>query len=128
MIKRKTFDSLKELNKFVDSNNIKMELFQTKIENKIGERLPSGEKLVQEQEVFELFFRENEKESAYDEILYFHYKLGWDECPRNIQKEFDHPMLKRAYNIGWSDYIIGDDVRSVDYQTKEQILRTIKNV
>lgn len=33
----------------------------------------------------------------------------------------------KAYNLGKIDALVGDDVRSVDYQTDEQILYRIKN-
>jgi len=35
--------------------------------------------------------------------------------------------LRRAYARGMADAIIGDDIRSSDYQSKEDILKGIKN-
>jgi len=37
-------------------------------------------------------------------------------------------LLLRAYELGRGDAIIGDDVRSSDAQTDEQILNRIKNI
>jgi hypothetical protein len=36
-------------------------------------------------------------------------------------------LATKAYALGKIDALIGDDVRSVDYQTDEQILYRIKN-
>lgn len=44
------------------------------------------------------------------------------EEDRNVPKEFD-----RAYRLGQSHAIIGDDCRSVDYLSNEEILKLIKN-
>lgn len=63
------------------------------------------------------------------DILKF-YKLGWHECFDNKPKKenyFTDKILYMAYLTGWDDYIIGDDVSSVDYQTEEEILTKIKN-
>lgn len=35
-------------------------------------------------------------------------------------------LASRAYEIGRSDALIGDDVRSIDYQSNEEILKRIK--
>lgn len=65
-----------------------------------------------------------------DKDLLKFYNLGWHECFDNNQKKenyFTHKMLYMAYLTGWNDYIIGDDVSSVDYQTEEEILIKIKS-
>lgn len=56
------------------------------------------------------------------------YNLGWNDCADgNKHKVFRLKILQNAYDIGWSDFIVGDDVSSVDMQTHEQILERIKN-
>lgn len=37
-------------------------------------------------------------------------------------------LLLIAYKTGWRDCIVGDDARSVDYQTEEEILLRIKSI
>jgi hypothetical protein len=56
------------------------------------------------------------------EIIKF-YRLGWNQEP---MPNTDIPILKKAYEFGNIDFIVGDDIRSVDYQTEEQILESIK--
>jgi hypothetical protein len=55
------------------------------------------------------------------------YKRGWDECFDGISHadEYEDPKERRAYQIGWNHYIIGDDVRSVDYLSEEEILKIL---
>jgi len=40
---------------------------------------------------------------------------------------FNDPLEKKAYNLGQSHAIIGDDVRSVDYLQRNDILKMIKS-
>ena len=69
--------------------------------------------------------------SPTDEILLQTYMLGWTECYSgdytSILAFKDSVLLKRAYEIGWHDYIMGDDVSSINSQTDEEILKHIKN-
>lgn len=50
------------------------------------------------------------------------YMQGFEDELHNKYKECDN----KAYNLGASHAIIGDDVRSVDYLTNEEILRLIR--
>lgn len=64
------------------------------------------------------------------------YRFGWDSAtlfdkPRE-EKELNeyvvknNPLHYKAYIIGFYDFIVGDDVSSVDLQTNDQILKRIK--
>ena len=60
-------------------------------------------------------------------LLLLVYRNGFhDELEGKTKKQFKEPILNRAYNIGCMDAIVGDDVRSVDYQRDEEILKKIK--
>jgi hypothetical protein len=62
-----------------------------------------------------------------DELLLDYYKKGWKDCANgNKEQKFQDQLLQRAYSIGWCDFIVGDDVSSVDMQTDEQILKHIR--
>lgn len=60
------------------------------------------------------------------------YMLGFDyelSYPKNSPPhEFNDILKQRAYDIGRSDAIVGDDVSSNDNQTDEEILENIKNI
>lgn len=64
-----------------------------------------------------------------DKILLETYMWGFnDELDGKKTKMINlNPLLLRAYKLGRTDAIVGDDVRSVDYQTNEEILSKIKN-
>lgn len=53
--------------------------------------------------------------------------LGFGECPdgKSSLENYSDPKERRAYQLGWDHYIIGDDVRSVDYLTDSEILHII---
>lgn len=59
-----------------------------------------------------------------DRLLLKVYMQGFKDELKG--KDF-HSQLLRAYNLGRTDAIIGDDVRSVDYQSNEEILKRIKS-
>lgn len=60
-------------------------------------------------------------------LLLLVYRSGFnDELEGKTKKQFKKPILNRAYNLGCMDAIVGDDVRSVDYQSDEEILKTIR--
>ena len=70
-----------------------------------------------------------------DKKLLEMYMLGFnDELDRRMSKSKYESYLTEAtrlliiaYNIGKSDAIVGDDVRSSDYQTNEEIIKRIRN-
>ena len=63
-----------------------------------------------------------------DKILLETYMCGFnDELYGRTELWNPNPLLLRAYKLGRQDAIIGDDVRSVDYQTNEEILTRIRN-
>lgn len=70
--------------------------------------------------------------SQEDEIILEAYNLGWQNCFYDDRTHYlnfkDGSILRTAFDIGWSDYIAGDDVSSVDCQTNEEILETVKRV
>lgn len=58
-----------------------------------------------------------------DKLLLEAYKQGFNDGLNNIN---DYSILILAYHSGQLDAQVGDDVRSVDYQTDEEILKRIK--
>lgn len=59
------------------------------------------------------------------------YMIGFKDCPDNndMSSNYLHESLERkAYNLGWDHYIIGDDVSSIDFMSNNEILRLIKSV
>jgi hypothetical protein len=64
--------------------------------------------------------------NKFNKTLLMYYKMGWNDCADgNTEKHFKQPILQRAYNIGWCDFIAGDDISSVDLQTHSEILKHI---
>jgi len=61
------------------------------------------------------------------ELLSFYYQGFEDELNGSEKKTFFNTLNQRAYDLGCIDAIVGEDVRSVDYQTDEEILKNIKN-
>lgn len=58
-----------------------------------------------------------------DNILLENYWNGWqDKLP--VPTGYD---TKIAYEIGKADFWAGDDVKSIDLQTEEQIIEKIKS-
>lgn len=56
------------------------------------------------------------------------YELGFDNELKGIENDQVYEGLEaRAYSLGKIDAIVGDDVRSVDYQSDETILHQIHN-
>jgi hypothetical protein len=56
------------------------------------------------------------------------YMWGFNDELKGGEKMFNpNPLLQRAYDLGRSDAIIGDDVRGVDQQTDGIILNRIRN-
>jgi hypothetical protein len=57
------------------------------------------------------------------------YMAGFvDELHGNPEVEFTDILSERAYQLGRTDALIGDEVRSVDYQTSDEILHRIYNI
>lgn len=54
------------------------------------------------------------------------YTKGWDDEMRGSTSVVPAGIAQIAYGAGALDAIVGDDVRSVDYQTEEEILENIK--
>lgn len=55
------------------------------------------------------------------------YMWGFNDELEGKQKMWNpNPLLLKAYNLGRDHAIIGDDVRSVDYLSNEEILKLIK--
>ena len=57
------------------------------------------------------------------------YMQGFeDELQNNPIQEYDYVTKQRAYELGRIDALIGDNVRSVDYQSEEHLFQRIKNI
>lgn len=64
--------------------------------------------------------------NEHDQILLEAYMWGFnDELDGNTRMWDPSPLLLKAYNLGRQDAEHGDDVRSVDAQTEQQILHRI---
>lgn len=72
----------------------------------------------------------NEYSEAVDKYILYMYNKGWNDCPTNNKdiNNLEDPIAVRAYMMGWMDYIVGDDVTSVDSLTDKQILDRIKKM
>ena len=67
----------------------------------------------------------NEQEEKLMDI----YMAGFvDELRSQPEVEFTEILSTRAYQLGRVDALVGDDVRSVDNQTNEEILHRIYNI
>lgn len=68
---------------------------------------------------------------ASDRTLNYFYNLGWKEESEGVaQKRIDNNYYSGsdlvAYKTGMLDYIAGDDVDSIDTQTKAEIIKKIR--
>lgn len=63
-----------------------------------------------------------------DATLLHYYMKGFNDelCGTSSAVPID-VEITRAYELGAEHALIGDDVRSVDYQSNEEILKQIKN-
>ena len=50
-----------------------------------------------------------------------------DELDDVLSIKFNSELENRAYNLGRVHAIVGDDVKSVDYLSDEEIIKLIKN-
>lgn len=63
-----------------------------------------------------------------DKEILDYYLWGFVDGLEGIESsEFNDPIANKAYRLGHSHAIIGDDVRSVDYLSNKEILNMIKN-
>ena len=60
-----------------------------------------------------------------NKILLETYMLGFSDELEGKTREFEESMLMRAYELGRIDAFVGDDVRSIDYQSDEHLLKRI---
>lgn len=60
-----------------------------------------------------------------DKILLETYMLGFSDELEGETREFENPILMRAYELGKVDAFVGDDVMSVNYQSDEHLLKRI---
>lgn len=57
------------------------------------------------------------------------YMMGWHDCGDSKDRaHFFTGIQKIAYENGWSDFLLGDDLSHIDLQTNQEILSKIKNV
>jgi len=66
--------------------------------------------------------------SPADKILLEIYHLGWDDAlsPGKTYRSYPTPLMQRAYKLGKIDAQVGDDISSIDAQSDEEILASIK--
>lgn len=64
------------------------------------------------------------KESFEDSMLYELYIHGFDDGLDEIDKS---ELYVKAYKLGQRNSQLGDMVRELDYLTKEEIIKTIKD-
>lgn len=63
-----------------------------------------------------------------DEKLLEHYMWGFtDELDSKPSPVFDDEQLTNAYKLGRVHALVGDDVRSVDYLSNQEIINLINN-
>lgn len=63
-----------------------------------------------------------------DQQLLIIYKQGFnDELSGIPEKKYSNTIETKAYTLGRIDAELGDDVKSLDEQTDEDILKRIKN-
>ena len=62
-----------------------------------------------------------------NKILLETYMIGFSDEFEGKTREFEDPILVRAYELGKIDAFVGDDVMSVNYQSDEHLLKRIKN-
>jgi hypothetical protein len=55
------------------------------------------------------------------------YLLGFKDELRGTSSVVPDGIISKAYKLGALHAIVGDDVRSVDYLTNEEILKLIRN-
>ena len=60
-----------------------------------------------------------------NKILLETYMLGFSDELEGETREFEDSMLMRAYKLGRIDAFVGDDVRSIEYQSDEHLLKRI---
>jgi hypothetical protein len=60
-----------------------------------------------------------------NKILLETYMLGFSDELEGETREFEDSMLMRAYELGRIDAFVGEDVRSIDYQSDEHLLKRI---
>lgn len=62
-----------------------------------------------------------------DEELLGCYMHGFmDELDNNQDYDFGSPIKNKAYNMGRGHALLGEDCRSVDYLSKEEIINMIR--
>ena len=60
-----------------------------------------------------------------NKILLETYMLGFSDELEGETREFEDSMLMRAYELGRIDAFVGEEVRSIDYQSDEHLLKRI---
>jgi len=61
-----------------------------------------------------------------DKLIEWYMKGFNDELNGTSSTESDNEIENRAYRLGAIDALVGDDVRSIDYKTREETLNYIK--
>jgi dCMP deaminase len=68
--------------------------------------------------------------SHVDDILYFYYRLGWEDEIKGRRTPFTNfdPGVDVAYQLGINHYYYGDDDTSIDSRSREEVLKEIKEI
>lgn len=66
-----------------------------------------------------------------NEVLLSIYMLGWQDESCGVTKQslkYKNKLLQKAYDLGVSHFVVGDDVSSTDKLSDEEILKLIKEL
>ena len=63
-----------------------------------------------------------------DKKLLEWYMMGWKDEMFNFHRHYIESTYKKAYQMGRADYVVGDDISTIDLQTEEEILNRIKSI
>ena len=61
-----------------------------------------------------------------DELMGCYMHGFMDELDNNLNYDFGSPIKNIAYNMGRGHALVGDDCRSVDYLSREEIINMIR--
>ena len=94
----------------------------------MAEELDDTEHLMSSEENRKRLLESIEQANAVsDEELLGCYMHGFmDELDNNDNYVFDLPIKNRAYNIGRSHAFLGDDCRSVNYLSNQEIINLLR--
>lgn len=69
----------------------------------------------------------NLSKTTNEKLLKIYLQGFRDEFEDRPEPQFSNDLEKTAYQLGRTDYKIGDDIPSFDYRSNEEILKEIKS-